>query len=219
MIEQQIRHAPDEVWAGQSLEKARPEFLLAHYRRAASICALVRLVILKHQNSHPFQQLGRGRGDECARECGYQKWVRCHPTIAAPAKTARCGTSLGKGRPSFLAKHYFIAVVRCKAEIALDRDPFPEFDCASLLETWLSGITQSGTQVMESWLVNNSSRAAQTGPPKPFIRFLRSPTAMRRRKMPRRGPPVIGNAAGAIKLSTLNSQLLKMPMPARVRRG
>jgi lipopolysaccharide heptosyltransferase II len=219
VIEQQIRHAPEDwFWVHNRWKTPDPNFLLAQYRRGVYLPPVFPTGDLK-----PFRILIRSSnwlGDAVMSVPAVRAIKNgrpdAHITIAAPAKTAPMWNLIQEVDAIIsLPNTSFLAVVRLlRQQIAFDVAILFPNSLRVALETLLSGIPRRAGYRghWRSWLVNQIVREPRKpGPPEHHsLRFLRIAHGCGAETCNDGEPPVIGNARGSNQLSTLNSQLLKI---------
>jgi heptosyltransferase II len=182
VIEQQIRHAPEDwFWVHNRWKTPDPNFLLAHYKRGVYLPPGFPAGDLK-----PFRILIRSTNwlGDAVMSVPAVRAIKdgrpdAHVTIAAPAKIASMWNLIPEVDAIIsLPNTSFLAVVRVLKQQ-------PAFDVAILfpnslrvaLETWLSGIPRrvGYRSHGRSWLVNQIVREPRkAGPPEHHsLRFLR----------------------------------------------
>jgi lipopolysaccharide heptosyltransferase II len=219
MIEQQIRHAPEDwFWVHNRWKTPEPNFLLAHYKRGIYLPPGFPAGDLK-----PFRILIRSSnwlGDAVMSVLAVRaiKGGRpdAHITIAAPAKIAPMWNLIPEVDAIIpLPKTSFLAVVRLlRQQIAFDVAMLFPNSLRVALETWMSGIPRrvGYRGHWRSWLVNQIVREPRKpGPPEHHsLRFLRIAHGCGAATCEKTWPRPITHTRGSNQLSTLNSQLLKI---------
>jgi lipopolysaccharide heptosyltransferase II len=219
VIEQQIRHAPEDwFWVHNRWKTPDPNFLLAHYRRGVYLPPVFPTGDLK-----PFRILIRSSnwlGDAVMSVPAVRaiKGGRpdAHITIAAPAKIAPMWNLIQEVDAIIPLPHIsFLAVVRLlRQQIAFDVAILFPNSLRVALETLLSGIPRrvGYRGHWRSWLVNQIVREPRKpGPPEHHsLRFLRIAHGCGAETCKDGGLPLIAHARGSNQLSTLNPQLLKI---------
>jgi lipopolysaccharide heptosyltransferase II len=224
VIEQQIRHAPEDwFWVHNRWKTPEPNFLLAHYKRGIYLPPEISARDLK-----PFRILIRSSNwlGDAVMSVPAVRGIKdgrpdVHVTIAAPKKIA----SMWKLIPEVdaiipLPEGSLLSVVRQL------RQQMP-FDVAILfpnslrvaLETWLSGILRrvGYRGHWRSWLVNQIVREPRKpGPPEHhsprFLRIARECGAETEKTSNIQRPTLNVQHPTGSQLSTLNSQPLKIAL-------
>jgi lipopolysaccharide heptosyltransferase II len=219
VIEQQIRHAPEDwFWVHNRWKTPDPNFLLAQYRRGVYLPPVFPTGDLK-----PFRILIRSSNwlGDAVMSVPAVRAIKdgrpdAHITIAAPAKTAPMWNLIQEVDAIIpLPNTSFLAVVRLlRQQIAFDVAILFPNSLRVALETLLSGIPRRAGYRghWRSWLVNQIVRERRKPGPLEHhsLRFLRIAHECGAETRKYGAPPVIGNARGSNQLSTLNSQLLKI---------